>query len=81
MDHMGEVRRTAQEFRDAKARMRDAMEARNAAIRSARGVRHGTGEIGKCAELTPEQVRRIVDSAPGQATYRPNQQSRGNRKS
>lgn len=70
MDHLDLVRRKARQFEAAKAKMDAAMEERNAAIRAARAERHGPGAIGEAADLTPEQVRRIVQSQPGQATYR-----------
>lgn len=70
MDHLTEVSRLARKFDAAKAKMEEAREARNAAIRAARADRFGPGVIGEAASLTPEQVRRIVQSHPGQATYR-----------
>jgi hypothetical protein len=70
MDHLAEVSKLARKYDAAKAKMEEAMEARNAAIRVARAERHGPGAIGEAASLTPEQVRRICTAEPGQPTYR-----------
>lgn len=71
MDHLDQVRRKARQFESAKAKMDAAMEERNAAIRAARADRYGPGAIGEAAGLTAEQVRRIVQTEPGQATAQP----------
>jgi hypothetical protein len=71
MDHLTEVSRLAKKYEQAKAKMEEAMEARNAAIRVARAERYGPGAIGDAANLTAEQVRRIVQTEPGQATAQP----------
>lgn len=76
MDHLDQVRRKARQFEAAKVKMDATMEERNAAIRAARAERHGPGAIGEAAGLTPEQVRRIVASQPGQATYRSDSEGR-----
>jgi hypothetical protein len=70
MDHLAEVSRLARKFDAAKAKLDEAREARNAAIRVARAQRYGPGAIGEAAVLTPEQVRRICNSQAGQSTYR-----------
>lgn len=71
MDHLAEVSRLARKFEDQKALMEEAMEERNMAIRVARANRYGPGEIGERAALTPEQVRRIVQTQRGQSTAQP----------
>jgi len=68
MDHLAEVNRLARKFEEAKADMEEAMEERNMAIRVARANRYGPGDIGERAGLTPEQVRRIVQTQRGQST-------------
>lgn len=62
MDHLTEVSRRTAILAAAKARYEAAMEARNDAIRVARAERHGPGAIGKAAQMTSEQVRRICQS-------------------
>jgi hypothetical protein len=68
MDHLAEVSRLARKFDAARVKMDEAREARNEAIRAARADRYGPGAIAEAADLTPEQVRRIVQSRPGQPT-------------
>lgn len=62
MDHLAEVARATKKLADARTRYEDAMHARNEAIRVARTERHGPGAIGKAAQMTSEQVRRICNS-------------------
>lgn len=71
VDHLKEVGRLARKYEDAKAKMEEAMEERNAAIRAARADRYGPGVIGEHAGLTAEQVRRIVQTRRGQSTAQP----------
>lgn len=62
MDHLAEVERLTRRLDKAKAQMDAVMHERNEMIRTARAERHGPGAIGKAADLTPEQVRRICKS-------------------
>lgn len=68
MDHLADVRRKADALETARVRYEVAMEARNTAIRLARSERHGPGDIGKAANMTPEQVRRICKTTAGEPT-------------
>lgn len=69
MDHLAQVKQQAEKFEAARVAFEEAMEDRNAAIRLARGERHGPGAIGQAAGLTPEQVRRICKTQARQPTY------------
>lgn len=62
MDHLAEVASATKKLADAKARYEEAMHTRNVAIKVARANRYGPGAIGKVAQMTSEQVRRICQS-------------------
>jgi len=71
MDHLVEVAKSNRKLKQAEQRYFAAMRARNQAIRAARDDRYGPGAIGKAADLTAEQVRRIYnkpDTEVGAAT-------------
>lgn len=71
MDLLAAVTESTQDLAEIEAKYLDAMRTRNEAIRAARAERHGPAAIGKAADLTPEQVRRIYNApsaTPGKAT-------------
>lgn len=59
MDYLKDVRHTSKRVVDAEQKLKDAMDDRNRAIRTARAERFGPSVIAQHADLTPEHVRRI----------------------
>lgn len=77
MDLLAEVTKADRKLQRAEEQYLNAMRERNEAIRLARAERFGPGAIGRAANLTPEQVRRIVNagSATPPAATRPSRRA------